>query len=71
MCIFMINFIDLNSNVMMFNFLKSKIIKYNVLISKYVVLKKNQQEKRNKENDSLYTQRWVKVMKTKQNVKIA
>jgi heme/copper-type cytochrome/quinol oxidase subunit 3 len=57
----MINFIDLNSNVMMFNFLKSKIIKYNVFISKYVVLKKNQQEKRNKENDTLYTQRWVKV----------
>ena len=28
-------------------------------------------EKRKKENDGLYRQRWVKVMKTKENVKIA
>ena len=27
-------------------------------------------EKRNKENDGLYRQRWVKVMKTKQDLKI-
>jgi hypothetical protein len=27
-------------------------------------------EKRNKENDGLYRERWVKVMKTKQDLKI-
>ena len=37
------------------------------MVSWYVVIKKMTMINRNKENDSLYTQRWVKVMKNKTN----